>query len=116
MKREVFKPSELALAGALGLCLLLPAAPAWAQNDNNNNGAGATTTTTRTESRDERRDDRRVADRDDADTDWGWLGLLGLAGLLGLMPRKRHPVVVEERRDVRDTGARDRGPNPPPRR
>ena len=111
MNRKVFKPSEIARAGALGLCLCLTAAPAWAQNDNTNSG-GTTSTTTRTESRDDRREggERRVADRDD-DTDWGWLGLLGLAGLLGLMPRKRHPVVVEERRDMRD-----RDPNPPPRR
>ena len=114
MQRKVFKLSEIARAGALGLCLLLPAATAWAQTNDNNNNAG---TNTRTETRDERRDggERRVADRD-GDTHWGWLGLLGLAGLRGVMPRKRAPVVVEERRDVRDADPRDRGPAPPPRR
>lgn len=29
-------------------------------------------------------------DRNDDDTDWGWIGLAGLLGLAGLMRRDRH--------------------------
>jgi MYXO-CTERM domain-containing protein len=35
-------------------------------------------------------------ERDDNDTDWGWLGLLGLAGLMGL--KRREPVVHRDTR------------------
>ena len=100
--------SKALRAGALGLCLFVLAAPAFAQNRNSNDGAttnansAVTRTEQRTEQREDTRDDRRV-ERDD-DNDWGWLGLLGLAGLLGLMPKRRVPV-VRETREVHDRGA-----------
>ena len=47
----------------------------------------------------------RTVDRNDDDTDWGWIGLLGLAGLLGL--RRPRDVVVRD--TPRTTTAGDAG-------
>jgi hypothetical protein len=90
---------------ALGFTLLAfaPAAVYAQSNDNGASGGSNNSTANREERRDDRRE--RRGERDD-DRDWGWLGLLGLGGLLGLMPRKRVPVVHENRdapgRDPRD--------------
>ena len=84
-------------ACALSLTLLLAvfAAPATAQTGDNRSGDGAA----RTDTRGDRRDDRRVAGDGEEERDWGWLGLLGLGGLLGLMPRKKREVHVHDASD-----------------
>ena len=66
---NLFSKSTKAMAFALLLGALSPAAPALAQT-------GTDTGTT-----------QAGDDRDRDDTDWGWVGLLGLLGLAGMMKR-----------------------------
>jgi MYXO-CTERM domain-containing protein len=93
-------------ACALSLTLLLAvfAVPATAQTGDNRSGDGAA----RTDTRGDRRDDRRVAGDDEEERDWGWLGLLGLGGLLGLMPRKKREVHVRDGGDKQNPNAGNR--------
>lgn len=96
--------SKFLRVGLLSLTLLAFAGTAAAQNNDNNNGNANRSADTRNDDRRE----ARTANRDDDNTDWGWLGLLGLAGLLGLMPRKKKEVHVRDTNDVRDRDAGNR--------
>ena len=73
--------STRAMALALLIGTLAPAAPAIAQTGTDTAGTTA----------------QAGDDRGDDDQDWGWIGLLGLLGLAGLMKKDHHRDDVNRR-------------------
>jgi MYXO-CTERM domain-containing protein len=68
---------------AIGLTTLMAPLPARAQGDGSlNRDTGAVAT---------------QDNRNDRDTNWGWVGLLGLAGLAGLRRRQEHHEPARQR-------------------